>query len=148
MKTSPRATRRQFLEGSAIASVRGALALGVPNALRGATDNRKLKIGLIGCGGRGAGAAKNALDSDPNLELTALADVFADRVERSTITAGARTCRWIGTRRFPARSSRPLVARSSRFLSSAVFTIGTLHRNQDLTSRSNAPPIAANAMPA
>lgn len=83
MKTFPRPTRRQFLEGTAMASVGSALALGVPSVLRGATDNRKLKIGLIGCGGRGTGAAKNALDSDPNIELTALADVFSDRVERS-----------------------------------------------------------------
>jgi myo-inositol 2-dehydrogenase / D-chiro-inositol 1-dehydrogenase len=83
MQASPRANRRQFLERSAIVSVGGALALGVPNVLRGATDDRKLKIGLVGCGGRGTGAAKNALDSDPNIELTALADTFADRVERS-----------------------------------------------------------------
>ena len=83
MQASPRATRRQFLERSAMLSIGGALALGVPNVLRGATDNRKLKIGLVGCGGRGTGAVKNALDSDPNIELTALADTFADLVERS-----------------------------------------------------------------
>jgi predicted dehydrogenase len=61
----------------------GALAVGVPNVLRAGTDNRKYKIGLVGCGGRGAGAAKNALDADPNVELVALADTFPDRVERS-----------------------------------------------------------------
>lgn len=83
MQSRPRANRREFLQGSAVASVGGAVALGVPNVLRAATDNRRLKIGLIGCGGRGAGAAKNALDADPNVELTALADTFTDRVERS-----------------------------------------------------------------
>jgi predicted dehydrogenase len=83
MQTSPRATRRTFLQGSALASVGGALALGVPNIVTGAPDNRKLKIGLVGCGGRGTGAAKNALDSDPNIELTALADALPDRVERT-----------------------------------------------------------------
>jgi predicted dehydrogenase len=73
-----------------MASVGGALALGVPSVLRGATDNRKLKIGLVGCGGRGTGAVKNVLDSDPNVELTALADVFADRIERGLKLLGTQ----------------------------------------------------------
>jgi len=76
-------TRRQFLERSAIISVGGALACGQPHVLHSATDNRKLKIGLVGCGGRGTGAAKNALDADPNVEIAALADAFPDRVERT-----------------------------------------------------------------
>lgn len=41
-----------------------------------------LKAGLIGCGGRGTGAAGNFLDAGPNLELVALADVFEDRLEK------------------------------------------------------------------
>lgn len=89
MPSRPNRTRRQFLERSAIVSVGSALAMGVPAVLRGAPDNRKFKIGLIGCGGRGTGAAKNALDSDPNIELTALADVFPDRVERSLKLLGS-----------------------------------------------------------
>lgn len=83
MQASSRASRRRFLERSVMASVGGALALGAPHVLHGAGDNRKLKIGLIGCGGRGTGAAKNALDSDSNTEVTALADVFPDRVQRT-----------------------------------------------------------------
>jgi myo-inositol 2-dehydrogenase/D-chiro-inositol 1-dehydrogenase len=45
-----------------------------------APDGPLLKAGLIGCGGRGRGAAANFLDAGPNLQITALADVFADRV--------------------------------------------------------------------
>jgi myo-inositol 2-dehydrogenase / D-chiro-inositol 1-dehydrogenase len=45
-----------------------------------APDGRPLKAGLIGCGGRGCGAAANFVDAGPNLQITALADVFADRV--------------------------------------------------------------------
>ncbi len=45
-----------------------------------AADGRLLKAGLIGCGGRGRGAAVNFLDAGPNLQVVALADVFADRV--------------------------------------------------------------------
>ena len=45
-----------------------------------APDGRVLKAGLIGCGGRGCGAAANFLDAGSNLQITALADVFPDRV--------------------------------------------------------------------
>ena len=41
-----------------------------------------LKAGLIGCGGRGTGAAQNFVKAGPNLQITALADVFEDRLEK------------------------------------------------------------------
>jgi predicted dehydrogenase len=46
-----------------------------------APDGPLLKAGLIGCGGRGTGAAGNFLDAGPNLEVVALSDVFQDRVD-------------------------------------------------------------------
>jgi myo-inositol 2-dehydrogenase/D-chiro-inositol 1-dehydrogenase len=46
-----------------------------------APDGRPLKAGLIGCGGRGRGAASNFLDSGSGLQIVALADVFEDRVK-------------------------------------------------------------------
>ncbi len=46
-----------------------------------APDGPPLKAGLIGCGGRGTGAAINFLNSGPNLQVTALADVFQDRLD-------------------------------------------------------------------
>ena len=42
-----------------------------------------LKVGLIGCGGRGTGAAAQALNADPNVLLTAMGDAFSDRLEES-----------------------------------------------------------------
>jgi len=48
-----------------------------------AAGSDKIRLGLIGCGGRGSGAAANALDADPNAKLTAMADAFADRLEGS-----------------------------------------------------------------
>lgn len=42
-----------------------------------------LKVGLIGCGGRGTGAAHQAISADPNAVLTAMADVYSDRLEMS-----------------------------------------------------------------
>jgi len=46
-----------------------------------APDGPVLKAGLIGCGGRGTGAAQNFLDAGPNLEISALADLFQDKID-------------------------------------------------------------------
>jgi predicted dehydrogenase len=46
-----------------------------------APDGPELKAGVIGCGGRGTGAAHNFIAAGPNLRITALGDVFRDRVE-------------------------------------------------------------------
>jgi len=51
-----------------------------PQFLDQAPDGEVLKAGLIGCGGRGTGAALNFLSSGPNLEIVALGDVFEDRL--------------------------------------------------------------------
>lgn len=47
-----------------------------------APDGKVLKAGLVGCGGRGTGAALNFLDAGPNLEIVALGDVFKDRLDQ------------------------------------------------------------------
>ncbi len=46
-----------------------------------APDGAPLKAGLVGCGGRGTGAANNFLNAGPNLKITALGDVFQDRLD-------------------------------------------------------------------
>lgn len=71
-----RSARREFLKSSSALAIGGA-TLGLPSILRGAPNGAKLKIGLVGCGGRGTGAAANALGADSNSELHAVADVFA-----------------------------------------------------------------------
>ncbi len=48
---------------------------------RTAPDGPTLRAGLVGCGGRGTGAALNFLDAGPNLEIVALADLFQDRLD-------------------------------------------------------------------
>jgi predicted dehydrogenase len=54
-----------------------------------ARDGVPLKAGIVGCGGRGSGAARNFLDAGPNLSITALCDTFPERVEtlRKTLKA-------------------------------------------------------------
>src|SRR5690606_22538873 len=42
-----------------------------------------LKVGLIGCGGRGSGAAQQALNADPNVVLHAMGDIFSDKLDAS-----------------------------------------------------------------
>ena len=69
--------RRNFLASSAVAATAGsALAR---NAFLAGADT--LKIGLIGCGGRGTGAAMQALAADKGTVLWAMADAFMDRLD-------------------------------------------------------------------
>ena len=58
----------------------GALASGLlVSRSAHAAGSDTLKVGLIGCGGRGTGAVGNAFAADSNLNLTAVADAFEDR---------------------------------------------------------------------
>ena len=76
--------RRSFLEKSAATAVGASLTLEASAAfgVHTSTDHT-IRIGLVGCGGRGSGAAVNALRADPQTRLVAMADVFADRIEGS-----------------------------------------------------------------
>ncbi len=77
-------TRRKFLKSTGTAALGGAIALniGLPKSSF-AMNSDTLKVGLIGCGGRGTGAANQALNADPNVTLTHMADIFEDRLETS-----------------------------------------------------------------
>lgn len=46
-----------------------------------APDEKVIKAGLIGSGGRGTSAANNFLDAGSNLQITALVDVFQDKID-------------------------------------------------------------------
>lgn len=71
-------SRRDFLKTST-AAVGAAMTVGLTLARSAhAAGSDLLRVGLVGCGGRGAGAAVNALNADPNAKLVALADVFPD----------------------------------------------------------------------
>ena len=50
---------------------------------RTSSGSEILKVGLVGCGGRGTGAAAQALGADPNARLTAMADIFPKRAEQA-----------------------------------------------------------------
>jgi len=74
-------SRRQFLAASAAAGA----ALGTLPLARSAhaAGTDVIKVGLIGCGGRGSGAAANAMNAGPDVRLVAMSDIFEDRVKSS-----------------------------------------------------------------
>jgi myo-inositol 2-dehydrogenase/D-chiro-inositol 1-dehydrogenase len=78
-------TRRSFLQTSSKALAAGALAgaLPVERFALGASPGDTLRIALVGCGGRGSGAADQALKTGPGVKLVAMADVFKDRLDIS-----------------------------------------------------------------
>src|SRR6187401_3535065 len=75
-------SRNEFLKTSS-AALLAASTLGFPSILRGAGNSDKLKIGFIGCGGRGTGAANQALKADSNVVLWAMGDAFEDKLQTS-----------------------------------------------------------------
>lgn len=83
MNSEP-ANRRTFLKSGSTAA---AIAIAAPAILvrerAFAANTDTLRIGLVGCGGRGTGAAGNAMDADKNLILVAMGDVFEDQLNQS-----------------------------------------------------------------
>jgi len=82
-KTKKNATRRAFIKSAGSMTVGGSLAFGMPLTHAFGKGKEVLKVGLIGCGGRGTGAANQALVADNDVVLWAMGDVFNDRLEDS-----------------------------------------------------------------
>jgi myo-inositol 2-dehydrogenase/D-chiro-inositol 1-dehydrogenase len=74
-------SRRQFLKTSSAAALGSALASGLAFGARSSSDT--LKVGLVGCGGRGTGAAAQALQTGENVILTAMGDAFDHQLRNS-----------------------------------------------------------------
>ena len=109
MKKENSISRRSFLKSSAMAGALGAIGTGsaasvltscdggskanalkplkepgtyyVPELPDLATDGQELKAGVIGCGGRGSGAAENFLEAANGVTIVALGDTFQERVD-------------------------------------------------------------------
>ncbi|MES2692110.1 MAG: Gfo/Idh/MocA family oxidoreductase [Verrucomicrobiota bacterium] len=75
-------SRRDFVKLSA-ASTSAALLAGMaaPRALGAQGGSDRIRVGLVGCGGRGTGAAQNCVDSSPGVEIVAIGDLFERQVE-------------------------------------------------------------------
>lgn len=94
-------SRKQFLTYSAALGVTGILGTSLLSSCGGkknrplrqpdeyyipelpdkAVDGRELKVGIVGCGGRGSGAAVDILEAADGIKITALGDVFGDRLQ-------------------------------------------------------------------
>ncbi len=90
-------TRRDFLKTTAIAAGAAATTLGIAQTAHAAGSD-KIKVALIGCGGRGSGAIENCLTADPSIHVVAVADAFQHKA-----TNEARELR----RKFPDRVEIP-----------------------------------------
>src|SRR5690606_32000028 len=74
--------RREFLKTSALLAG-GALVGNLPFVGAHAGVDDSIKVAVVGCGGRGTGAAFNALGTGANIKIVALADVFRDRLDEA-----------------------------------------------------------------
>ena len=87
--THNKSSRRDFVKQTSILAggLMAAPLMGHANFFSGSDD--AIKVALIGCGGRGTGAAMQALLSKQNVKIVAMADAFADRLEScyKTLTA-------------------------------------------------------------
>src|SRR4051812_2470014 len=77
-------SRRDFLKHSSALAVGGSIAatLGAIPAVH-AQGSEAVNVALVGCGGRGSGAAINAMKADPNNRLTVMCDLFPDRLTQA-----------------------------------------------------------------
>ena len=77
---NPSASRRDFLKTSAaVAGAAMTLSGAFSNAHAAGSD--VIKVGLVGCGGRGTGAAEQSINSSTNIKLHAMADLFKDHLD-------------------------------------------------------------------
>ena len=82
--SDPKPTRRTFLQTSTTAALSAAAVaqLSLSSGVYAAGDD-VIKVGLVGCGGRGTGAADQALSTEGNVKLVAMGDAFADSLNNS-----------------------------------------------------------------
>jgi predicted dehydrogenase len=74
-------SRRDFLKTTAAAATAAAAVSAVPNAHAEGSD--VIRVGLIGCGGRGTGAAEQCVKGGENVKLVAMGDMFPDHLRDS-----------------------------------------------------------------
>ena len=114
--------RREFMHSAAAAGA-AVTTFGILNPANADTKatGETLKVGLIGCGGRGTGAALQAIQADPNTKLVALADTFKDmmveaRTKLQKSPAGDRVQVEIRERLLPARMVKPPFVRNGKII--------------------------------
>ncbi len=74
-------SRRSFVKTTGAAVAAGS-AIGFPSVTFGAKNDKKLKVGVVGTGGRGGGAMINSMNADDNMELWAVADLYKEEADK------------------------------------------------------------------
>ena len=72
--------RRDFIKAGAVLGTAAVMPSCISASGKG---NDRIKVGLIGCGGRATGAATNMMNADQNVEIVAFADLFEDKIQPS-----------------------------------------------------------------
>src|SRR5947207_3173418 len=75
-------SRRGFLKASAAASAAAILAESIPSVVY-AQGSDRIKVGVVGCGGRGTGAAGDCAHAHPSVQIVSMGDAFKDRLDSS-----------------------------------------------------------------
>src|ERR1044072_8520694 len=78
-------SRRDFIKTSAVA-IGATVATNLINNAAYAAGSDEIRIGLVGCGGRGTGAVEKAFGSAQGVKLVAMGDAFKDRLDESKAT--------------------------------------------------------------
>lgn len=77
-------SRRDFVKLSAAGGAAAAVVgFGITRAMGANSGSDRIRVGVIGCGGRGTGAARNCLDAAPGIEIVALGDLFERQVNEA-----------------------------------------------------------------
>ena len=82
-------SRRDFLKTSTVAAAGAALTSTVARTAHAAGSD-EIKFALVGCGGRGSGAADQIMNTKGNTKLVAVADAFGDKAEGSIQRLGKK----------------------------------------------------------
>ncbi len=127
-------SRRSFLNKASVAAP-AAFTIAKPYMVR-AAGKEKLRVGLVGCGGRGTQAVSDMLAGNENVELVAMADVFEDHLERSlsqlregrfpsSAMSGPRSCATASRTSSPRRRSSIASRMASRSIPSITSSART-----------------------
>ncbi|MCF6223818.1 MAG: Gfo/Idh/MocA family oxidoreductase [Flavobacteriaceae bacterium] len=82
MEIKKKVDRRNFIKKSSTMAVGGAILSALPSQLFANVSGKEvLRVGLVGCGGRGSGAIFEALNTSLTVRVVALGDTFQDRVD-------------------------------------------------------------------
>jgi predicted dehydrogenase len=85
MTDARKVSRRIFVQTTAAAAAATTAGLVLPRSMSAMSHSRsaeRIRVGLVGCGGRGSGAARDCLKAADDVVLVALGDLFPDRLER------------------------------------------------------------------